>query len=113
MATIRIKLPTINDVEFTIEPQEEYIPIRGSFDSGDPEHDEQTALEIERQLEYNIWAWCCVKVTAEYKGMEGTDYLGACSYESEKDFVENSGYYEGMKDRAFQELLDSIKALSI
>lgn len=44
----------------------------------------------------NIYAWFCAKVTVKYRGFEADDYLGGCSYESEKDFKENSGYYADM-----------------
>ena len=111
MTTIRIKLPTIKQVEFELSAEYEDTQIRGSFDSGDAELDEQTALDIEEKLEWNIWAWCVVKVECKYKGLTGTDYLGGCSYEDEKDFIENSGYYEDMKQQAFDDLIQQIKNL--
>ena len=44
----------------------------------------------------NIWKWCFVEVKGSYKGMEVSDYLGCCSYVSEEDFINNSGYYNDM-----------------
>ena len=111
MTTIRIKLPTINQVEFELTAEPEYIEIRGSFDSGDADLDEETAQKIESQLEYNEWAWCCVKVDCNYKGLTGTDYLGGCNYDSKEDFIKNSGYYEDMKETAYNDLIQQIKNL--
>jgi hypothetical protein len=39
----------------------------------------------------------------------GTYYLGCCSYESEEDFVENSGYYEDLKYEARGELVETLR----
>lgn len=51
-----------------------------------------------------LWGWCCVKLTVTYKKdgktVTGTSYLGECSYENERDFVQNSGYFKGMLDDA-------------
>lgn len=110
MTTIRIKLPTIKQVEFEMTVEPEYTPIRGSFSSGDDELDEQTALDIEKQLEYNEWAWCCIKMECKYKGLTGTDYLGACSYKDSNDFM-NDGYYQDMKQEAYADLIQQIKDL--
>lgn len=111
MTTIRIKLPTIKQVEFELTAEYEDMPIRGAFDSGDAELDEQTAKDIEEKLEYTVWAWCVVCVKAKYKGLEATDYLGGCNYENEEDFIKNSGYYEDMKQTAYNDLIQQIKDL--
>jgi len=53
------------------------------------------------------WGWCSVKVTASLPGVpdvEGVDYLGACSYASRQDFIDNSGYYQDMVKTATAEL---------
>lgn len=110
---IKIILPTIKQVEFAIEALPEYIPIKGyAIASGDPEFDAKVENDIAEQLEINIWAWCTVKVTATWKGLEGTDYLGGCSYKSEKDFMENSGYYLGMRGYAYIDLIGQLKHLA-
>ncbi len=111
MTTIRFKLPKIEQVEFTIEPLEEHIHPEEQFDSGDAEKDAKLVADICEKSENNIWAWCCVKVTANYKGITGTDYLGCCSYDSEKEFKEKSGYYEDMKNAAFDCLIENLKLL--
>ena len=60
----------------------------------------------------NYWAWCTVRVTAEYKGIKGTDYLGCCSFASEEDFKEEGGYYEDMKQVAYDELISNLTSLN-
>jgi hypothetical protein len=52
----------------------------------------------------NEWAWCMVKVTAEYDCKEGKDYLGACSYENKENFIKG-GYYDDMVDSAIEDLI--------
>lgn len=54
------------------------------------------------------WGWCTVAITASIKfgdrKIEATTYLGACSYISKQDFIENSGYYEQMVTEAVEGL---------
>lgn len=112
MTTIRFKLPTIEQVTFTIECLPEDIPVRGYASAIDEETDRKTEKRIYKQLENgNEWAWCTVKVTATYKGITGTDYLGCCSYKSQKDFEKNSGYYSDMKNVAFNNLIEALQKL--
>lgn len=42
------------------------------------------------------WGWCTARVTVTIGGRSAVDYLGQCSYESEQDFVSNSGYFMDM-----------------
>lgn len=60
----------------------------------------------------NPWAWCGVTVGVTFGTVDlrGEDYLGACSYDSEEDFKENSGYYHGLVDGALQDLAGKIHA---
>lgn len=110
--TIRIKLPTIDQVQFTIEALEEDNPIRGNaVVTGDDAVDKKVEDDIIKRLESNIWAWCCVCVTAKWKGLEGTDYLGSCSYKDENDFKQPGGYYEEMKEKAYDNLIEQLNAL--
>ena len=112
MTTIRFKLPKINQVTFELECMPEDDQVRGNASAIDDETDKENEDSIIEQLENgNEWAWCCVKVTASYKGQEGTDYLGHCSYSSQKDFIENSGYYEDMKNQAFADLIATLNNL--
>ncbi len=52
----------------------------------------------------NDWAWCGVTIRARWKGFEGLDHLGCCSYQSEAEFVATSGYYDDMLATALYEL---------
>jgi hypothetical protein len=98
-----------DEVEFTIEAEQDDIPVRGSFASGDDEKDEELAKEILARLDRgDVWAWASVKVTAMWKDWKGVDYLGACSYESEADFKQDDGYYGDMKARALEDLNKSL-----
>lgn len=111
MTTIRFKLPTINQVEFTLSCEPEHIPIEGNCSAIDEETDKANEQMIREQLENgNEWAWCSVKVTARYKGVEGVDYLGGCSYKSKEDFMKD-GYYLDMKKVAFADLIESLNSL--
>jgi len=112
MTTIRFKLPKIEQVLFTIECEPEQMEIKGNCSAIDDETDSQTEQYIYDQLNNgNYWAWCCVTVRASYKHIEGTASLGGCSYASRKDFKDNSGYYEDMKQSAFNDLISKLQSL--
>lgn len=97
---------------FTIECLEEHIPVRGNLViSEDPELDKLEEDQVLAELEWNQWAWCCVKVTAEYAGIEESTYLGGCSYKDQKDF-EECGSYEDMKSEALEMLFNSLGSVS-
>lgn len=65
--------------------------------------------EIAEQLANgNDYAWFCAKVTASWKGHSHSEYLGWCSYASEKDWLE-SDYFQQMKDEALGFLNSSIQ----
>jgi hypothetical protein len=86
-------------------------PIGGNLmASGDDEADRAAEAEVRERLEHTEWAWAVVRVQAEYLGHTGEDCLGACSYEDEKDFRENSGYFEDMVTEALVRLAQSILA---
>jgi hypothetical protein len=104
-----VRTLTAEDVEFRLEPQDEDIPVRGNvLASGDDEEDKAAEDDVLERVKHNIWAWCCVKVSAIWKGIEGTDYLGCCSYKDEEDFKLHSGYYEDMKEAALVDLNEEV-----
>lgn len=106
---VKVRELTAEDVEFFLEIEDEDIPVRGNFASGDDAADKELEDSIIARLNGgDLWAWCCVKVTAKWKGWKGVDYLGACSYESEKDFKEPGGYYDDMKASALADLNKSL-----
>ena len=102
--------PSKDDVDFTLYWDPESDAPEGNFDN--PEDVEW----IRQQLEAgNEWAWCQVQVKATWtdpetdEEYEGSDYLGGCSYESEESFKQPGGYYDDMKDSAYEELLGDIE----
>ena len=106
----------LNKIEYTIECLPEDIPVRGNaIDSGIDDFDTEVENDIIQQLEDgNEWAWCTVKVTAKFPGLdiEGVDYLGGCSYDSEEDFKKNGdGYFEDMKLTAQKDLLNQLEVI--
>jgi hypothetical protein len=104
---------TENEATFTIECLEECARVRGNaIASGDDRLDTNTENLILEELDAgNQWAWCTVRIVASYKGAEGDDYLGCCSYHDEQDFIKNSGYHDDMKARALAELNANVEKL--
>jgi hypothetical protein len=113
MRQVSFKLPTIKDVEFTIECMREDMPVKGNaISSGDDDFDKKTEDSIIDALNNgNEWAWCMVQVTAKYKGIYGYDNLGGCSYKSKEDFMKD-GYFEDMKQVAFDNLIENLEGLN-
>lgn len=85
------------DIEITVHVKPSTIPVRGNaMASGDDDFDFETENRIIAKAENNVWAWCDITVRGTWKGLTGEAHLGACSYDSEKDFRENSGYFDDM-----------------
>ena len=102
-----------NDVEYAIILHEELAPPEGNFALGDDEEDAATCKKIREDMQHNEYAWCCIEVRCYYQGeIFGNDFLGGCSYESQKGFMEG-GYYEDMKDRALEELCAELEKLQL
>ena len=111
MKTIEIGLPEIDEVEFRLECSPEDTSPEGNASAIDKETDKEILDWIYSELNAgNEWAWCQVKVSARWKGLEGVDYLGCCSYKSESDFREPGGYYDDMKNEAFADLIRQIES---
>ena len=104
----------LQEVEYELIAEQDEIPVRGNaLASGDETLDRQVEDDILARLDNgDIWAWASVKVTATWRGFEGHDYLGGCSYEDEDDFVKRSGFYEDMKGEALRDLEAAIHAAS-
>ena len=75
--------------------------------SGDDAADRQAELDVRTKAQSNTWAWCQVEVRASFDGVEGADYLGCCSYESEEDF-RNGGYFDDMREQALDALVTEL-----
>ena len=59
---------------------------------------------------HGLWGWCQVTVTVRLGPLEGESHMGGCSYESEDDFIQSSGYYDDMVSDAIADLQNSIDA---
>lgn len=94
------------ECEIIVECLEETEQIEGNaMASGDPAVDRRTEQWIRDQLNLgNPWAWCTILVTARFRGFQGTDCLGCCSYRSEAEFRLPSGYFGDMVGNAVEEL---------
>ena len=102
---------TVQDVELVLECLPEDLQIEGNASAIDPETDRQTVEWIKSKLEAgNEWAWCMVKVTARWNGLEASDSLGACSYKNEEEFKQG-GYYEDMVQNVLDELQRQAEAI--
>jgi hypothetical protein len=96
-----------DEFEYRIFVTDEDDDPEGHFASGDDAADKETVAWIREQAEWNVWAWCVVKVTATHpdiEDLEGVDYLGGCSYNDEADFKTPGGYFADMCDRAADDL---------
>ena len=87
-------------VSYSVRIFPEDTEVRGNYvASGDDDYDRGCENEILAELANgNDWAWCTVKVTAQYEGInciEGNDFLGCCSYRDEADFLA-CDYYKDM-----------------
>ncbi len=102
-----------SEVEYTLEIIDEDMSVRGNVQvSGDDADDKLVEDQILNRLENGeTWAWCIVKVTATWHGVQGTNYLGGCSYTDEKEFKHPDGYYEDMKAQALSMLKQNIREM--
>lgn len=89
-------------IEFKIRLHAEYVPVRGNaMASGDDAFDKEVEDEIiARANDGDPWAWCTIEVVGVVKTPDGgeissSEYLGCCSYLSQKAFMEDP-YYTDM-----------------
>lgn len=105
----QLKALVLKQGSFWIDISPEESPIKGNVSAVDPETDREQELFIESELDSgNDWAWCMVKVSCSFMGLTADDYLGQCSYSSEKAFIDNNDYYADMKDRCASEIAESL-----
>lgn len=62
---------------------------------------------------HGLWGWCSVRVRITHAptGLRADVFLGEASYESDVDFIENSGYYDQMVEEAVEQLNTYIESL--
>jgi len=94
------------EINLTLEP--EYEQPDWDFES------EQQKQDLLDKIESGELLWFVAKVTASKCGVElAVDYIGGCCYKSIDDFIENSGYYEDMKqtciNNAKEKILELVK----
>jgi hypothetical protein len=66
---------------------------------------------VDKMIEkHGLCGWCQVTVTVRLGPLKGEAHMGSCSYESDDDFIQNSGHYNDMVRDAFVELQNSIDA---
>lgn len=94
----------------TIKAVQDDCPVRGNASAIDPQTDAETENAILEQLDAgNVWAWASVTVEVTLEsGETGVAYLGCCSYEGERDFVENSMYFDEMVQEALKDAFDQV-----
>lgn len=100
---------TEHEVEFTIDVEEDDIPVRGNLVcTEDPVFDKQCEDEVLARLERgDDTAWCVIKVTAKYRGVEASDILGGNSFAEGSAFAEEVAQtveHHGMKAQALEAL---------
>jgi hypothetical protein len=103
---------TRDEVTFELTIEEDDTLVRGNaMASGDDEADRECEDAIITRLRGgDLWAWCCVKVTATWRRWSAADYLGGCSYDGETDFRVSSGHYEDMCHEALARLNEVVRA---
>ena len=95
----------IEEITWEISVEIDHIPVRGNaIASGDDKYDRRVENRILKRLENgDPWAWGSVCVTGTWEGIEEREYLGACSYRNEQDFI-RSGYYDEMRNSIRDEI---------
>lgn len=110
--TVQVRELREDEVRFVVECSPEDMPYKGNCSCIDEETDRETETWIRNELRRgNEWAWCCVRVVAQWKGHEGDAYLGGCSYRSEEEFTQPGGYYDDMRGEALANLNAKLAAL--
>ena len=96
----------ITDVTWQLDCLPEDVSIEGNaLASGDDVQDRAQERWIHDQLgSGNQWAWCSVRLTGSYKGLEAFDTLGCCCYLDENDFQQPGGYFDDMRANVLADL---------
>jgi len=101
------------EVTYTLEVSPEDCPVRGNvLACGDDDADRAAEDEVLARLDRGeVWAWCCVRVVAHWRGFAGDAYLGCCSYQDAADFKHAGGYWEDMCNQACYDLEAAVNSL--
>ncbi|MDO7847669.1 hypothetical protein Q5H92_14970 [Hymenobacter sp. M29] len=75
---------------------------------------EEIKAKIVKPSYTNPWKWGDVEVKGTYRGLlTSSEYLGACSYKNQKDFITNSGYCDDMKATVLNSLNSQLQTLLV
>lgn len=101
-------IKTVSNYDIYFEALPEYECIKSMF--SEPEDIEET----QQKIESGEWVIFTAKVSALVNGVElGSDYLGACIYESEEAFYnEKRGYMDDMIVQAISEASQNIETIN-
>lgn len=103
---------TLDQCAITLHVEQDDIPVRGNAMASGDDLDKKVEDDILRRLDCgDIWAWADVTVTISFHGLSASDYLGGCSYGSEKNFRESSGYFDDMCAEALTNLNAQLLAI--
>lgn len=96
--------------EVELIARQDDMPVRGNaLASGDDAEDKRCEDEILARLDRgDVWAWALVEVRASWEGWKASDFLGACSYESEAEFRADE-YFADMRETALRALADTLE----
>ena len=76
----------------------------------EPEDQKRVVNSILKDMQWNEWAWCMVKVTGIYNGLTSYTVLGGCNFDDEKQFIE-CGYFSDMQCEVLDDLNKRAKLL--
>lgn len=106
---------TLEDVKFTInarqcdEPPEFALKHMKEDDEQNYKH---TVQNIRQSLDYgNEWAWCDVTITGRFGPLEADATLCQCSYDNMTDFIDNSGYFNDLRNEVIAALNCQVRSL--
>ena len=103
-----IKAALAKHAKISVEIETEDLQIEGNASSIDEDTDREHERWIRDQLERgNEYAWCRIVVKASWRGFEGYDSLGACSYESRAS-LDQAIEYHGMRAEALIALANRV-----
>ncbi len=104
---------TVGPITFRLFIDQDDAPVRGNaMASGDDAADKAAEDEIIQRLnDGDTWAWASATVGASVD-LTGTDHLGALSYHSTAEFLEDC-YYESMKAEAREELVKKLETAGV
>lgn len=101
---------TVADVEWeVIARPEDFSP--------EDDLDEATHADLLEEIADRLnsgdqWAWCCVEVRGEFRGLTASDFLGGCCYRDAKEFTQPDGYYPQMQAEVLAQLQAQFDSLA-